>query len=104
MVRFLVPKYYYYETSTDMEREMEGLSIMPSDLLLEDVIDSSLYTEKTTLMADSEVHIPVVKVKVPTREQHELAGQALAAQRDIMNAIENLCNKLDDEEIHEYYL
>jgi hypothetical protein len=87
-----------------MEREMEGLSIIPSDLLLEHIIDSSLCTEQTTLTADSEAYMPVVKVKVPTREQHELAGQALAAQRDIMDAIENLCNKLDDEEVDEYYL
>lgn len=77
---------------------MKGLSLIPSGFALNRIFKSSRYHTRKVLV-DSEEFLASVGVSVKASELHELTSQALAAQEEIMHALEKLNNKLDNAEI-----
>ena len=78
---------------------MKGLSFIPSGVTLNRIFKSSRYNTEKKVLVDSEEYLASVGVSVKASELRELTGQALAAQEEIMHALENLNKKLDNAEI-----
>lgn len=91
---------YYVATGTIREREMKGISLIPPGLALKSIFKLPKYHGKKKVLVDSDVFLASVEVSVKTNEWRELASQALAAEKEIMYAIENLNSKLDKSEIY----
>ena len=80
---------------------MNGLSLMPIESVVNQIIESVLHSGKTTEKEHADACIRS-KEETATTGRQELTDQALDAERDIMYAIENLNIALDDEEVYEY--
>lgn len=78
---------------------MKGSSLIPSGSMLNRIIQVSQRRSKKKLLANSAAYVAAVEVRVKASELHELVSQALAAEKEIMYALENLNNKLDNAEI-----
>ena len=96
---FPLPK-YYDATGTIREREMKGISLIPSGLALNRLFKSPQHRNQNMVLVDLDEYVPSLEARVNTSERHELTSQALAAEKEIMYAIENLNNKLDNSEIY----
>ena len=83
---------------------MNGLSLMSTESLVNQIIESVLHNDKAMELESSEESIRSVEEETTTIGRQELTEQALESERDIMDAIENLNIELDDEEIYEYCL
>ena len=83
---------------------MDGLSLMSTKSLVNQIIESVLHNDKATELESSETSIRSVEEETATTGRQELTAQAIESERDIMYAIENLNIELDDEEIYEYCL
>jgi len=68
--------------------------------VLNRIFKSPKYNNQNVVLVDSEAYIPSLGVRAKTSVRNELASQALAAEREIMYAIENLNNKLDNAEVY----
>jgi hypothetical protein len=90
---------YYDGTGTIEEKEMKGISLIPSGLALNRIFKSPQYYSGKKVLVDSEEFLASVKVRVKASELHELTSRALAAEEEIMHALENLNNRLDNAEI-----
>ena len=63
--------------------------------------DKSLqHNKQNHIPEDLELNISIVKVKTKARGRQKLASQALAAEREIKLALDNLHSKLDHSEIY----
>jgi Mrp family chromosome partitioning ATPase len=79
---------------------MKGISLIPSGLVLNRLFKSPQQRNQKMVLVDLDEYVPSMEARVNASERHELASQALAAEKEIMYAIENLNSKLDNSEIY----
>ena len=79
---------------------MKGLSSLLSGLVRNRSNRTAIYHSRSMELVASKSYVPSIEVRVSTRERDEIANQTLAAEREIMHAIENLRCELDNPEIH----